>query len=617
MTHTLRSLRAFLPLGLLGALALAPTLAAQPASTATLNGRTFINQGLVGVGRMPAAQKDKFGETFGSFSAFHIDPKTWTRAADGTYSGTLYAQPDRGYNVDATSNYTPRFNKIALTFIPAAAGASVQTQVGLTLSDTIKFTEADGTPLTSLDPGSNTSATRTGFPVLPAAYNGRIALDAEGIFVNPDGTLWVSDEYGPYVWKFSADGKLLSAVRPPEALIAKRNGADSFASNNAGVGQNAPSPANPVTGRQNNQGLEGLSVSADGRTLFALLQSATRQDGGTGGTGPRANTRLLAYDLTTGTPVLKGHYIVQLPAYLDAGATRYAAQSEMLAINSTQFLVLARDGNGHGLANPQSNYRKILVYDISGATNLLGTAYEAATTPVAPGGVLVAGITPAARTELIDLNDSTQLAKFGLRNGAPDDANTLAEKWEALALVPALDAAYPNDYFLFVGNDNDFKTASGFQDGAAYNAGIENDTMVLVYRVTLPSRLLALSSRARVGTGADIAIAGFAVDGTRPKTLLVRGVGPALATFGVSGALADPVLNVFDATGRVIATNDNWDNTDTTLTSASGRTGVFALTAGSKDAALLLNLDPGTYTVQLSGASAASGVALLEIYEVP
>ena len=91
----------------------------------------------------------------------------------------------------------------------------------------------------------------------------------------------------------------------------------------------------------------------------------------------------------------------------------------------------------------------------------------------------------------IDLNDKAQLGKFGLHNGEPNDRNGLSEKWEGLALAPALDPANPNDYFLFVSNDNDFITQNGFQAGAAYKdpSGVEVDTMILVYRVTLPVQL--------------------------------------------------------------------------------------------------------------------------------
>ena len=599
-------------------------LVAQPVTTVTVNNQTFVNQGLVGVGRMPADLKDKFGETFGSFSAFTFQPGSWQRNANGSYSGTLFAQPDRGYNAAGTTNYVPRFNKITVAFTPAPSGATAQNQVSLTLADTIKFTESDGTPMTSLDPTSSGTGTRAGLPAMPQAFNGRLSLDAEGIVVNTDGSIWVSDEYGPYIFRFTADGRLTSAIRPPEAITPKRGGADSFASNNPGPGQAAPVPANPTTGRQNNQGLEGLSVSPDGRTLFALLQSAARQDGGTGGTGPRRHTRLLAYDLTVaGNPTLKGEYVVPLPTYSLGAATLVPAQSEMLAINNTQFLVLARDGSGRGVANPTSLYRSILVYDISGATNIAGTAYDTTTTPIAPGGVLAAGIVPATSAVLVDMNNAAQLAKFGLNNGPVDNVNTLSEKWEALALVPAFDPGAPNDWFLFVGNDNDFITTNGFQDGAPYAAALDNDNMVLVYRVTIPTRLANVASRALTGPGQSAHVLGFVVSGARPKAMLVRGVGPALTPFGITNALPDPSLTIFNAAGQAVFSNNDWSTpaagaaSAAELATAATRAGAIALSANSRDAALLVQLDPGAYTAVVSDASGATGVSLVEVHEVP
>ena len=96
--------------------------------------------------------------------------------------------------------------------------------------------------------------------------------------------------------------------------------------------------------------------------------------------------------------------------------------------------------------------------------------------------------------------------------------------------------------------------------------------------------------------------------------MLIRGVGPTLATFGVAGVLADPQIAVFTSGGVQIASNDNWsDNANAAQISANSG---FPLPAGSKDAALLLTLNPGTYTVQVSGVSNATGVALVEVYEV-
>lgn len=470
---------------------------AQIVDSVTVGGSSFVNQGLVGVGRIGSATRDKYGETFGSMSGLTFDAKSWRRSGD-SYSGIMYALPDRGYNVAGTTDYRPRFNTLALSLTPyygsaaLAAGNGQQSQIGLSLIDTTLLTEANGAVTTGLDPQPRTGvrAATGGLPALPQAYNGKVSLDTEGIARLADGSFFISDEYGPYIYHFSATGRMISAVQPPAALLPVRNGGLDFASNNPATGQPAPTPADPVTGRQNNQGLEGLSLTPDKTKLATLLQSATRQDGGTGGSSAtRRNTRLLIYDVSSNpdSPALIGHYVVPLPTFRSGSSTLVAAQSEMLALNDKQFLVLSRDSNnGQGLSGTNSLYRSIDIVDVSNATNLVGTAYEG-TTPVAPGGNLVASVTPVSYSQFLSVNNNGQLAKFGLHNGGAQDANLLSEKWEAMGLLPALDAAKPDDFFLFVGNDNDFLTRNGYQVGAAYDAGANVDTMLLVYRLTLPT----------------------------------------------------------------------------------------------------------------------------------
>jgi len=127
-------------------------------------------------------------------------------------------------------------------------------------------------------------------------------------------------------------------------------------------------------------------------------------------------------------------------------------------------------------------------------------------------------------------------------------------------------------------------------------------------------RLVNLSARHWVGTGADVLIAGFVVAGAGSKQVLVRAVGPTLATFGVAGALADPELEVLDGAGRVLGRSDNWD---AALAPNFARVGAFPLAAGSRDAAALVTLPAGsTYTVKVSGVNNTAGEALVEVYEV-
>ena len=122
-------------------IAIEPPLAlAQPDSTAVLGGHSFVNHGLVGVGRLPSSSRDKYGETIGSFSAFTFDGKSWRRHADGSHAGTLYMQPDRGYNNPNTTNWRARFFTLAITFSPAPSGGNAQNQVGITVADTTLMT---------------------------------------------------------------------------------------------------------------------------------------------------------------------------------------------------------------------------------------------------------------------------------------------------------------------------------------------------------------------------------------------------------------------------------------------------------------------------------------------
>lgn len=128
-------------------------------------------------------------------------------------------------------------------------------------------------------------------------------------------------------------------------------------------------------------------------------------------------------------------------------------------------------------------------------------------------------------------------------------------------------------------------------------------------------RFVNISARTQVGTGGDILIAGFNVGGSGARRVLIRAVGPTLATFGVSGTLADPRLEVYSGQ-TVIASNDNWDAT-VTPTATQSSVGAFQLTAGSRDAALVISLQPGAYTTQVSGVGGTTGVALIEVYELP
>jgi hypothetical protein len=135
-------------------------------------------------------------------------------------------------------------------------------------------------------------------------------------------------------------------------------------------------------------------------------------------------------------------------------------------------------------------------------------------------------------------------------------------------------------------------------------------------------RLINVATRAFVGTGDQVLIGGFVVEGSQPKELLIRAAGPALAGFGVDGALSDPVLRIFGS-GGVAAENDDWSSpVGTDRAAAAGEIGsvaarvrAFPFAAGSGDAAVLVTLPSGAYTAVVEGARGSTGFGLIEAYD--
>jgi hypothetical protein len=224
--------------------------------------------------------------------------------------------------------------------------------------------------------------------------------------------------------------------------------------------KNDPTPANPTQGRQNNQGLEGLTASPDGKKLYTLMQSALRQDGGQGGSSNRFWSRFFIYDASCSPPQLEAEYVVHLPQASD-NAT--AAQSEIHYISPTQFFVLARDSaRGAGQPSSTSLYRHADIFGISDATNIVGK-YDAFNTSIVTNittAALKSDIKPATYCSFLDFNINSELNKFGVHNGGAQDAGLLNEKWESLALVPVGNKK-DDEYFLFSLSDNDFRAVDG------------------------------------------------------------------------------------------------------------------------------------------------------------
>ncbi|XHG09615.1 hypothetical protein AWENTII_012662 [Aspergillus wentii] len=294
---------------------------------------------------------------------------------------------------------------------------------------------------------------------------------------------------------------MVLAIQPPQAFLPRRNGSISFSAASAPIydSSDVPIPEDTESGRNNNQGLEAITISADGNKLYTMLQSSLDQEG-----GPkkryRQPVRLLEYDISSDTPKYKHEYAVLLPKYFDYTkedkdkAYVVASQSEMHQLPTGDFLVLARDsGFGRGQDETRSVYRHADIVSISNSTtDIKGEKYDAADRSIASAkGVLKSEITPAEYCSFLNYNVNSELAKFGLHNGGDSDQYLLNEKWESLALVPAnptkSQSGQDREYFLFSFSDNDFMTQDGHMNFGKFKyadeSGYNIDNQVLVFKV--------------------------------------------------------------------------------------------------------------------------------------
>ncbi|MBS0657101.1 MAG: carboxypeptidase regulatory-like domain-containing protein [Verrucomicrobia bacterium] len=126
------------------------------------------------------------------------------------------------------------------------------------------------------------------------------------------------------------------------------------------------------------------------------------------------------------------------------------------------------------------------------------------------------------------------------------------------------------------------------------------------------ARAINVSTRGKVQTGVEVMIGGFVIGGTQPRKVVVRSLGPTLAAFGVTGALSDPVLELYRE-GQLVRMNDNWRDD----ASAGELTAKSLAPPDDREPALLISLNPGSYTAVVKGVNNSSGVGIVEVYDVP
>lgn len=237
---------------------------------------------------------------------------------------------------------------------------------------------------------------------------------------------------------------------------------------------------------------------------------------------------------------------------------------------------------------------------------------------IGPGLSRLAGLSGTASTPRLKLFDAkgAEIANNADWRAAPNKSDIVA--------TAARVGAFPLNEA-----DNDSALLATLKPGA-YTAHVDVSTgqagLALVEAYDADqisnggSKMINISTRAMAGTGANTIIAGFVVGGDAARKVLIRAIGPALRTrFGLSGVLEHPILTIHNAAGDVLQQSGAWSSSANVdeVADAARRAGAFALDQGSNDAAVVTTLVPGIYTVSANGANNESGLALIEVYDLP
>ena len=390
----------------------------------------FAGPKLESVNSIPSSTLDSMGDTAGSYgSGASYDRK----------AGILYLTTDRGPG-DGKIDFSPR-----LYAIPLPKESASKSELNLKFksdesdppgmpapTQTHLYKDPDGKPFTGFIPDSSDPE--------PRMKDGRRCLDPEGLAVMEDGNLFVSEEYYPSIIQFKPDGTFMARLIPPDNYLPRdpNSGEVNFAE-----------AADRKEGREDNRGFEGVALSPDGKTVYAILQSGLTQDGGK----EAGATRLLAFDALTGSP--KSEYAIRLTDPASLGKKVGKLKSKNISLTEISFLsdgrliAIERDNHGQdGSDKPKTAVLKqIITLDFSHATDLLKLADQ-------PYSLRSSD----PKFKKLDAKQDIQYVKTGTlfdfdsldlpSKGLPWDQ--LPEKWEGLALL--------SDDRLLVICDNDFLT---------------------------------------------------------------------------------------------------------------------------------------------------------------
>ncbi|TGP39646.1 esterase-like activity of phytase family protein [bacterium M00.F.Ca.ET.228.01.1.1] len=403
------------------------------------------------------------------------------------YAGchTFVAVPDRGPNavsynaaIDDTASYINRFQTLRLRLQPSAAGAPLPYSLTPKLiATTLLHTSEklvygsgaaagvpDGAPAQNSRNHTHYFTERSdNFDPTRLSTNDRDGrFDPESVRVSNDGeSVYISDEYGPYVYRFERrTGRRIDTYKLPDMFAVSTLspvGNDEIAQNTAG--------------RVANKGMEGLAISPDGKTLFGAMQSPLIQDGGTDG----AYTRIVRIDTRTGKTTQFAYPLTNIGT---TAKPKYPTISDVVAVNDHELLVDERDGKGLG-DNSTAVFKRVFHIDLDSAQDVSNTSGQA-------------GLAPYAVKKALFLDVVAQLSAHGY------NANDIPAKLEGLAFGPDVMVGGVKKHTLFIANDNDFL---GTVTDTNHPAGIANPNQFFVFAWD-PSELPAYVAQKLAGANA-------------------------------------------------------------------------------------------------------------------
>jgi hypothetical protein len=371
--------------------------------------------------------------------------------------------PDRGPNavsfdstVDDTVAYINRFETFRLDLAPSDAGSALPFTLTPTLRSTTLLSSAtplvygnlDGSGVPALNKANHTfyfTGRSDGFdPSKPSTNPNNARLDSESIRISNDGlSVYISDEYGPYIYQFDRfSGQRLKSFKLPANLAVTNLSA-----------QGAVEISGNTAGRVANKGMEGLAITPDGKMLVGVMQEALIQDGGDNG----PYTRIVTVDIKSGAT---HEYAYPLTNTGSVSKPKFPTVSDITAINDHQFLVDERDG--HGRADQSvAKFKQLNIIDLDGATDVSNVSGAANLAPLALG-----------KTLFLDI-----VADLGTHGFAADQ---VPAKLEGISFGPDVVVNGVTEHTLYVSNDNDFLATTTDDNGAT----VENPNQFFVFAFT-------------------------------------------------------------------------------------------------------------------------------------